>query len=124
MTGVVVAALVARLTEGRRAPAELTPTAPVEPADRDWLARAPGRIGRALTRLAIVLVPEYLVIVFLVGAFRGWLFPIGTATGTGLLVVLPATVVGTLVITPTAGEIPILQGWPSPGSRRARWAPC
>ena len=104
------AALVARLTEGRRAPAELMPTAPVEATDRDWLARAPGRFGRALARLAIVLVPEYLVIVFLVGAFRGWLFPIGTATGTGLLVVLLAAVVGTLVIIPTAGEIPILQG--------------
>jgi hypothetical protein len=30
---------------------------------------------RALARLTVVLVPEYLVVVFIVGALRGWLFP-------------------------------------------------
>lgn len=103
------AALVARLVEGRRAPEQLATTVP-QRADRDWLARAPGRFGRALARLALVLVPEYLVIVFVVGAFRGWLFPLGAATASGLLFVVVAAVLGTLVIIPTAGEIPILQG--------------
>ncbi|HYH30539.1 MAG TPA: permease [Pseudonocardia sp.] len=104
------AALVARLTEGRQAPPELAQVARGEPAGPDWLARAPARFGRALTRLALVIVPEYLVIVFLLGAFRGWLFPIDGAAAPGLLLVVLAAVVGTLVVIPTAGEIPVLQG--------------
>lgn len=114
LVGLVVvvggAALVARLVEGRRAPAELADMVPAEPAGREWLAGAPARFGRALGRLAIVIVPEYLVIVLLVGAFRGWLFPIDAASGSTLLIVLLAAVVGTLMIIPTAGEIPVLQG--------------
>jgi uncharacterized membrane protein YraQ (UPF0718 family) len=68
------------------------------------------RFGRALLRLSIVLVPEYVLVVMLIGAFRGWLFPIGATLGSGLLVVLIAAVVGTLLVIPTAAEIPILQG--------------
>ncbi len=74
-----------------------------------WAARTAVVYGRALLRLTLTLVPEYLVVVMLVGAFRGWLFPIG-APGAGFLVVLLAAAVGTLVVIPTAGEIPILQG--------------
>ncbi|WP_231964520.1 hypothetical protein [Mycobacterium sp. E2699] len=58
--------------------------------------------------------PEYAILVLLVGAFRGWLL---TLTGlphrgplTGLLMVVLAAVVGTLLVIPTAGEIPILHG--------------
>lgn len=57
----------------------------------------------------MVLVPEYLVVVLLIGAFRGWLLPVG-AQGAGLVAVLVAAVIGTLLVIPTAGEIPILQG--------------
>lgn len=71
---------------------------------------APARFGRALLRLSIVLVPEYLIAVMLIGAFRGWLFPISATSGFGLLAVLIAAGVGTLLVIPTAGEIPILQG--------------
>lgn len=60
--------------------------------------------------MSIVLVPEYLVVVLLIGAFRGWLFPIGATLGSGVMVVLLAAVVGTLLVIPTAAEIPILQG--------------
>jgi len=56
-------------------------------------------------------VPEYLVVVLAVGAFRGWLFPLsGGVLSAGVLVVLLAAVVGTLLVISTAGEIPILQG--------------
>jgi hypothetical protein len=58
-----------------------------------------------------VLVPEYLVVVLLLGAFRGRLVPIGdSATGAGFAVVLVAAVAGTLLVVPTAAEIPVLQG--------------
>lgn len=104
------AALVARLTEGRQPVPEAIGEPEVEPVGREWLRGAPARFGRALARLAIVIVPEYLVIVLLVGAFRGWLFPIDALAGAGLTVVLLAAVLGTLLVIPTAGEIPILQG--------------
>jgi uncharacterized protein len=105
-------ALVARLTERPAAPEEAVAAIPADdPADGRWLAQAPARFGTALLRLAVVLVPEYLVVVLLIGAFRGWLFPIGAdVLGAGLVAVLVAAVVGTLLVIPTAGEIPILQG--------------
>jgi uncharacterized membrane protein YraQ (UPF0718 family) len=46
----------------------------------------------------------------LIGAFRGWLFPIAATLNSGLVVVVIAAVFGTLLVIPTAGEIPILQG--------------
>ncbi len=79
-------------------------------------AVAPPAIGfaRALLRLGLFLLPEYAILVLLVGAFRGWLLRL---TGlphhgplTGLLIVVLATVLGTLLVIPTAGEIPILHG--------------
>jgi uncharacterized protein len=57
----------------------------------------------------LLIVPEYLLVVMLVGAFRGWLFPL-TAASAGVLAVLVAAVVGTAMVIPTAGEIPIVQG--------------
>lgn len=104
------AVVVDRLTGGTHAPAELVDATDAGESGREWLRQAPKRFGRALLRLAVVLVPEYLVIVLLVGAFRGWLFPVDAASGSGLVIVLLAAVVGTLVVIPTAGEIPILQG--------------
>ena len=109
------AALVAWLTESRRDvvisdASQLTGNAEQEPLGTEWLASAPKRFGRALLRLSIVLVPEYLIVVMLIGAFRGWLFPISAASSFGLLAVLIAAGVGTLLVIPTAGEIPILQG--------------
>jgi uncharacterized protein len=109
------AALVARLTEGRRdvampGTAQLIRDDEQEPLATEWLRSAPSRFGRTLLRLSIVLVPEYLLMVMLIGAFRGWLFPISATLGSGLLVVLIAAGVGTLLVIPTAAEIPILQG--------------
>lgn len=109
-------ALVSRLTD-RPAPAaaveQLTGSSPLDSPSgpADWFAQAPARFARALLRLTLTLLPEYLVVVMLIGAFRGWLFPLGRDhLHTGVLVVLIAAVVGTLLVIPTAGEIPILQG--------------
>jgi uncharacterized membrane protein YraQ (UPF0718 family) len=104
------AALVARLTDKPAPDAVVTAlgTADTEPRTLGRLLRD---YGRVLLRLAVTLVPEYLVVVLLIGAFRGWLFPLGgEAAGPVVLVVLVAAVLGTLMVIPTGGEIPILQG--------------
>ncbi|MFI6070658.1 permease [Actinoplanes sp. NPDC051343] len=96
--------LVARLTD-RRVPEEVAepqPAADEAPSVRRYLG--------ALLRLTVTLVPEYLVVVMLIGAFRGWLFPLGGGLRSGLLVVVVAAIVGTLMVIPTGGEIPIVQG--------------
>ena len=68
------------------------------------------RFVRALLRLSLILLPVYAVIVLVLGAFRGWVVGLGGLPRAGLLVVVLAAVVGTLIVIPTAGEIPILQG--------------
>jgi uncharacterized membrane protein YraQ (UPF0718 family) len=128
------AALVARLTDGRvpaAAAADLTAADLTEDdlrADGPATAQHQGRgqadppasrqawqlltrYGRTLLRLCLTLVPEYLVVVMLIGGLRGWILSLsGDAIGSGVLVVLVAAVVGTVLVIPTAGEIPILQG--------------
>jgi uncharacterized membrane protein YraQ (UPF0718 family) len=69
------------------------------------------RFVRALTRLSVVLVPEYLVLILLVGLLRGWLLPLGdSAAAWPVLFTLLAAVAGTLVVIPTGGEIPLMAG--------------
>ena len=76
----------------------------------------PRRFLPVLARTALVLVPEYLVVVFTVGAFAGWLFPLGeSARSWGALAVLLAVALGTLLVIPTAGEVPITQGLAAAG---------
>jgi uncharacterized membrane protein YraQ (UPF0718 family) len=109
-------ALVARVTARERT---VTIDAPASGAGaRDAAAGGPAivRYLRALARLALVLVPEYLVVVLLVGALRGWLLPIGdTATALPVLITLAAAVLGALVVIPTGGEIPLLAGLAAAG---------
>jgi uncharacterized protein len=101
--------LVARLTTRGDVPVEQV-TGPA-PDAADWFATAPERFVRTLGRLLVTLVPEYLVVVLLVGALRGWLFPLGAGSvDAGVAVVLLAAVVGTILVIPTGGEIPVLQG--------------
>lgn len=106
------AALVARLTPAAAPTSTVGEVlASTGSPEGSGLAAAPARFVRGLARMCVTLVPEYLLLVLAIGAFRGWLFPIGqTATSLGLLTVLLATVVGTLRVIPTAGEIPVLQG--------------
>lgn len=63
---------------------------------------------REFMTLAIRLVPEYLVLVLLLGAARVWLFPVlGAHDGIGWIVAM--ALAGTLFVIPTAGEVPIVQ---------------
>lgn len=73
--------------------------------DPAWL-----RWWRALRQLAVSLVPEYAVLVLLVGAGRAWLLPpAGLGTIDGLMWTLALACGGTLFVIPTAAEIPIVQ---------------
>ena len=76
--------------------------APESPSIRGWFAR--------FVRLVIGLIPEYLVLVLILGASRAWLFPIaGPALGNDLGWIALMSAVGLLFVIPTAGEVPIVQ---------------
>ncbi len=119
VTGLVLVFGVTLLV-GRLAGAGRTVTDPaVQPDDTaacavDEVSRvdvAGRRFVTALGRLSIRLLPEYLVVVLLLGGLRGWLFPVdGALAAWGLVAVVLFAVVGTLFVIPTAGEIPIIQG--------------
>ncbi len=65
---------------------------------------------RAFVRLAIRLLPEYVVIVFVLGVVRAWLFPQMTPVIGHAYWLAPAlAAAGTLLVIPTAGEVPIVQ---------------
>lgn len=66
---------------------------------------------RSLVRLALVLVPEYAVVVLVVGGFSGWASRlVDSASGAGVLGLVAIAVLGTLLVLPTGGEIPVLLG--------------
>jgi uncharacterized protein len=95
---------------GRLAAEPVGASAP-PPADEFRLTASPEVFARTFLRLALTLLPEYLLVVFLLGLFRGWVFPLGAGgEHWALLGTLLAAALGTLVVVPTAGEIPILQG--------------
>ena len=108
---VAVSALIGSLVERRaaRLPARAdraVEAALADPASEPTLRELPGRWLRSLGRLSLVLVPEYLVIVFLVGLIGA---PLSRLIGHGgLLAVLIAAAVAALLVLPTGGEIPIL----------------
>src|SRR5215203_7327123 len=71
------------------------------------------RWAKVLLRMVMLLVPEYLVVVLLVGAAQAFVFPhlefSSLGAGGGILLALWLAVAGTLFVIPTAGEIPIVQ---------------
>jgi len=65
---------------------------------------------RILFSMTLRLVPEYIILVLLLGAARAWLFPsIGPEISNSLIWILALAVAGTLFVIPTAGEVPIIQ---------------
>ena len=87
-------------------PADL-PTVEPEPHS---LAEVGKRWAAIFGRMALRLLPEYLVIVLLLGAFRAWMFPvIGPAIGDQWYWIAAMALAGMLFVIPTAGEVPIVQ---------------
>jgi uncharacterized membrane protein YraQ (UPF0718 family) len=75
---------------------------PQDSAFKRWL--------KLLGRMTLRLVPEYIVLVLLLGAARAWLFPhIGPEVDNSIGWILAFALVGTLFVIPTAGEVPIVQ---------------
>jgi hypothetical protein len=65
---------------------------------------------RIFARMTLRLLPEYLVIVLLLGAARAWMFPhIGPAIGNEWFWIAALALAGMLFVIPTAGEVPIVQ---------------
>jgi hypothetical protein len=65
---------------------------------------------RHLGKMVVTLVPEYIVLVLLLGAARAWLFPVLPAgVGNDPAWLVGMAIAGTLFVIPTAGEIPIIQ---------------
>jgi uncharacterized membrane protein YraQ (UPF0718 family) len=79
-----------------------------QPSIKGWMLR--------FLRLAVGLIPEYLILVLLLGATRAWLFPqIGPTVGNELHWIVLMSAVGVLSVIPTAGEVPIVQAMLSLG---------
>jgi uncharacterized membrane protein YraQ (UPF0718 family) len=82
---------------------------PIEPEPRS-LAEVGKRWLQILVRMTVRLIPEYVVIVLLLGAIRAWMFPhIGPAIGDQWFWIVALALAGMLFVIPTAGEVPIVQ---------------
>jgi uncharacterized membrane protein YraQ (UPF0718 family) len=87
--------------------AELT-AAPQQGVFRRWLL--------ILGKMTVQLVPEYIILVLLLGAGRAWLFPvIGPDIGNHIQWIIAFALAGALFVIPTAGEVPIIQAMLSLG---------
>ena len=63
-----------------------------------------------LGKMAVRLIPEYIILVLLLGAARALLFPhVGPEIGNELIWIILFALAGTLFVIPTAGEVPIIQ---------------
>jgi uncharacterized membrane protein YraQ (UPF0718 family) len=92
---------------------------PALPADVAADAQAGNPFTRWLAilgRMTLRLVPEYIVLVLLLGAARAWMFPhVGPDVDNQLLWIAGLAVAGALFVIPTAGEVPIVQAMLSLG---------
>lgn len=71
---------------------------------------------KILARMAARLIPEYIVLILLLGAARAFLFPhIGPEIGNHIGWIVAFAVAGMLFVIPTAGEVPIIQAMLSLG---------
>jgi hypothetical protein len=66
--------------------------------------------------MTLRLVPEYLILVLLLGAVRGWIFPaLGPDVAANFAWVAVFALAGMVFVIPTAGEVPIIQAMLSLG---------
>ncbi len=76
-------------------------------------AGAANMFARWLTifaKMAVRLIPEYVILILLLGAARAFLFPhIGADIGNNPGWIVAFAIAGTLFVIPTAGEVPIIQ---------------
>jgi hypothetical protein len=104
--------LVTRLS-GTESPDRDRPLPPElrSPGDPDpvRLSQFPARFARSLLRIALVLIPVYLVVLYVMGLVSGWLSDFsGLDARLSIAAVLVCAVIGTLLVVPTGGEIPVV----------------
>lgn len=107
LVAVGASALIGRWVAGRGSATAVA--APAGVPDAPSLGELPGRFARSAARFTLVLVPEYLLLVFVMGLLSPWLtglYGVEGVMGAGAL--LLAAVVGTLLVIPTGGEIPVV----------------
>jgi len=96
-----------RITQ--QSPAVAVEPLPTEPEPVS-LAEVGKRWAQILLRMTLRLIPEYVVIVLLLGAVRAWMFPhIGADIGDQWFWIAGLALAGMLFVIPTAGEVPIVQ---------------
>lgn len=103
-------ALVVRVVSPERVGAQLArDLTPDEGTDPVRVGQMPGRFVRSLLRFAVVLIPEYFLVVMVIGFLSGWWSSFaGLDARLGVLAVLVVAVTGTLLVIPTGGEIPVI----------------
>jgi len=85
------------------------PALPLESEPVSW-GETLKRWARIFVRMTVRLIPEYVVIVLLLGAARAWMFPhVGPEIGNQWYWIAALAVAGMLFVIPTAGEVPIVQ---------------
>jgi uncharacterized protein len=96
-----------RMTAPGRPLSEALLTTEPEPRSAMEVVR---RWAQIFARMTLRLIPEYVVIVLLLGAVRAWMFPhIGPDIGNQWFWIAALSVAGMLFVIPTAGEVPIVQ---------------
>jgi uncharacterized protein len=96
--------------EAEAAEAEIAKLTAKSEAEGSSASNAFVRWFEIFARMAIRLIPEYIVLVLLLGAARAWLFPeIGPSIGNEIGWIVAFAVAGMLFVIPTAGEVPIIQ---------------
>lgn len=99
------------LNEGTASVDALRPaTEPEAEPESQSIAEVGRRWLTVFARMTLRLIPEYIVIVLLLGAARAWMFPhIGPDIGEQWFWIVALAVAGMLFVIPTAGEVPIVQ---------------
>lgn len=120
VVGIVLVFGVATLAQRFFGEKDLPPAASEAAGEALAAARSPLPLVRryftTLVRLAAVLLPEYAVIVLVLGAVRAFLFPaMSPSVGHALWLVVVLVITGTLFVIPTAGEIPVVKSFMSFG---------
>jgi uncharacterized membrane protein YraQ (UPF0718 family) len=107
----VVVAVAQRMAEPQPSdapPPTVTP-APIEEPNRSWATLSLAFV-RQLGNEIVAIIPGYVAIVFVLGGLRAWLFPPSlTLHANGVLSTALVSLIGTLFVIPTAGEVPIVQ---------------
>lgn len=90
--------------------ADHAPNRVVRPSGRLPLHRVMVEWFATSAKFALMIIPEWFVIVLALGAARAWLFPMfGPGLSFGIIALLILAITGMLFVIPTAGEIPVVQ---------------